>query len=102
MAAMKIDISEVVNGAIEKIKQEGYMVQKWIPCSERLPEESGTYLVWFEYYKYGDYDGLYATHGIGSFYHGRWVFINHETGWESLKVIAWMPLPEPPESEVQE
>jgi hypothetical protein len=45
MAAMKIDIYDVVNEAIEKIKQEGYMVQKWIPCSERLPEQGERVIV---------------------------------------------------------
>jgi hypothetical protein len=67
----------------------------WIPVSERLPEEMGTYLVTLEYKKYGT---VVAT---------LW-FHNKEIGWDSrvgYAVTAWMPLPkpyEPQEIEVKE
>ena len=70
--------------------------QRWIPCSERLPEDYTDVLVWFEYYRYGDYNRLYQMHGIGTYISGydAWM-INHETGWRKLRVFAWMPLPAP-------
>ena len=40
---------------------------QWIPCSERLPEDYTDVLVWFEYYRYGDYNRLYQMHGIGDY-----------------------------------
>lgn len=60
---------------------------KWIPCSERLPEKTGYYLV------SGMSGGVYSTgfdnmsEGFG--YYDDGFFIEDDT------VIAWMPLPEP-------
>ena len=65
--------------------------QRWIPVSERLPEEIGTYMTTVDYGKYGLATGQ-------RYYHGK------ELGWEDDCVTAWMPLPEPykAESEVQD
>lgn len=77
--------------------------QQWIPCSERLPEDYTDVLAWFEYFRYGNYNCLYQTYGIGSYSmeYDSWM-INHETGWHKLRVIAWMPLPEPWKGEQNE
>lgn len=60
----------------------------WIPCSERLPEEVGTYLVTLEYKEHGT--------GITTlWFHGS-------LGWDlrvADVVTAWMPLPEPYKAE---
>jgi hypothetical protein len=73
-------------------------VNRWIPCSERMPENGEEVLVWFEYFRYGDYNCMYQTYGIGTYSrrYDSWL-IDHETGWQKLRVFAWMPLPEPPE-----
>lgn len=68
----------------------------WIPVSERLPEDMQRVLIWFEYYRYGNFNCMYQTYGFGYVCDGEWSsFINGETGWRDAKIIAWMPLPEP-------
>ena len=62
---------------------------KWIPCSERMPEEMGTYLVTLEYKEHG-------TGVTTLWYHGK------QFGWDLRAadvVIAWQPLPEPYKAE---
>ena len=55
----------------------------WIPCSERLPEESlNSVLGWDEHRK-----RCCFVQYIG----GRWVLGNDD---ESVKITAWQPLPE--------
>lgn len=68
----------------------------WILVSERLPEDMQKVLVWFEYYRYGDYNCMYQTYGFGYVCDGEWSrFINGESGWQDARIIAWLPLPEP-------
>ena len=76
--------------------------QRWIPVTERMPVEYVDVLVWFEYFRYGNYNCLYQTWGIGDYSeeYGSWM-VNHESGWRKLRVIAWMPLPEPYEGDTQ-
>ena len=69
---------------------------EWIPVSERLPDDMQRVLIWFEYYRYGDYNCMYQTYGFGYVCDGKWSpFINGETGWRDARIIAWMPLPIP-------
>lgn len=34
---------------------------RWIPVAKGLPEELETVLVWFEYYRYGNFNCMYQT-----------------------------------------
>lgn len=84
----------------KKIIRDAPAVNRWIPVEDALPDSTEDVLVWFEYFRYGEYDCLYQTYGIGNYSknYDDWI-VNHETGWDQLRVIAWMPLPEPPEKE---
>lgn len=69
------------------------VLSKWIPCSERLPEESDYYMACIYDEEIDDYD-----------YRKTWFahkddYDMDESEWRELqsfeKVIAWLPLPEP-------
>ena len=71
----------------------------WIPCSERLPEESGVYIVTEKEYSVDDRENT-----------GRFNLITEQVEFEDGKwrrasfyeVIAWMPLPEPYRAESED
>ena len=102
-----------IHKAIEIVKQEAekfgtdinVVSNGWIPCSERLPEESGYYLVTYHYWSDGNflpkYDDTYVRRV-------HYQISEHFVGWNYPKnvddraendchkeVIAWQPLPEP-------
>lgn len=69
--------------------------QEWIPCSERLPDEDGQYLVWavigFVPGHVDDpstYQGITIAGYYGNAHPIKWL------GTSVEEVIAWMPLPE--------
>lgn len=66
---------------VYEIINEMPIVDKWIPCSERLPKESGQYFVT---------EGIEQREAVIGYYsaeYGRW--------YAASDVSAWMPLPEP-------
>lgn len=66
----------------------------WISCEERLPKDRVKVLVWFEYFRYGEYNRLFQTTGISYTFNGEWSgFVNDTSGWEQLSILAWQPLP---------
>ena len=92
------DLIEAQAKEIEKLR--GY-VPRWIPVEERLPETQGWYHVAIRDEKtkriaveldlYAVETAKNCGHEIGFCKDGRW--------YGREKVIAWMPLPEPPEVE---
>lgn len=102
------NFTEAEDIIISAICHHGYTVCKqpqgeWIPCSERLPDDMKKVLVWYEYYRYGDFNCMYQTYGFCYVCDGKWSsFINGETGWTDARIIAWQPLPEPYDSEVHD
>lgn len=83
----------------------GVTVQRWIPVTERLPEEDGEYLVWFgrnmfEHYaevRYFAKDGEAVDKYDLRHEKNVWYYYDSEWGYVACcNVTHWMPLPEPP------
>lgn len=70
---------------------------RWIPVTERLPEDGDVVLCWYEYFRFGEYNRMYRTYGIGYYINGMWG--GDVSSGRNTKVLAWMPLPAPPEVE---
>jgi len=82
-------VQEVING-LPSAQPE----QRWIPCSERLPdhpENDDYYLVTIQCEHYDGWDD-YVT-GFAKWTKYGWDELSCYIG--QIKVIAWMPLPEP-------
>ena len=57
-------------------------IPNWVKCEERLPENDDLVLIW---------DGSYMAFGM--YLDKVWV----DKKWIKKNVIAWMPIPKPPE-----
>lgn len=53
---------DIVNTLLADL-EEDEKKHGWIPVTEGLPEELETVLVWFEYYRYGNFNCMYQTYG---------------------------------------
>ena len=89
---------------------------RWIPVSERLPEEEGNYLVTFvafaetikgEKVIFGDIDGSVSEIGYGCYERDifgnptafGWYDLATTTPFDKRAIIAWMPKPKPYKAE---
>ena len=72
--------AEAFDMAIKALEQQSE--QRWIPCSEWLPEEMGTYMTTIDY----------GEHGLAT---GQRYYYGSGLQWNDECVIAWMPLPTP-------
>ena len=82
-------------GGARKLMQDAPAVNRWIPCSERLPEKTGYYLVCDST---AEFDNARGRQDVSKFVIGR-----HGGHWYGAirgeYITHWMPLPEPPEKE---
>jgi hypothetical protein len=77
---------------LEKQMQE----PRWIPVTERLPEENKTVIA-------STKDGVYPETRYSKEYGWEWAFEAGTDYWVDLEdVTAWMPLPEPYEPQESE
>ena len=77
---LKQEVIDLAISALEKQEQD-----KWIPVTEALPEENGTYLACYE-------DATVLL----DWFNGKWFFYRTNPAVEETgTIIAWRPLPEP-------
>lgn len=84
---------------LDLIKEHEERERQWIPCSERLPEEDGQYIITVKYKHEEGYEDIYAEHGEWN--NGKWDMFYFGHCGEVEKILAWMPLPEPYKQEVE-
>lgn len=77
--------------------------QQWIPCSKRLPEKDGDYLVYGRWENISDdfyiqiipFDTCVEEFGVWHEYFDRHTLGSLGSEFDKAEVKAWMPLPKP-------
>lgn len=100
------EIRRALNMGMAAIKRE----QRWIPVTERLPEEYGEYMITWTT-SHSMVNGKYGLLGIAEYeltgeydaennrFKGEWLLEEYVENYSNVKVTAWMPLPEPYKAE---
>ena len=98
MIPSKEPILEAYKMAIKALEQE----PRWIPVSEKLPEEYGEYMItWVSDYtnkpliSIAEYEITDDFDRKNCRFLGEWLFDEYMSAYTNIKVTAWMPLPEP-------
>lgn len=66
---------------------------KWISVEDRMPENWQEVLVWYEYYHYKR-EQVLPEYGLATYFK-EYGFTGEDMNGTQVKVLAWMPLPEP-------
>ena len=92
----------------DELIANGVTVQEWIPVKDRLPEDSGYYLVVYR----DKYNGsisiafdIYVKCNVGEWWESEFACdITKQFLWaaklQEQEVTHWMPLPQPPKGEI--
>lgn len=94
------ELIEKLTGRCARYAEEIAVLQereKWVPVTERLPDDGDVVLCWYEYFRFGEYNRMYQTYGIGYYINGMWG--GDVSNGQNIKVLAWRPLPDGPEEE---
>jgi hypothetical protein len=75
-------------------------MSEWIGVQNQLPKDGQDVLCWYEYFRFGNYNCMFQTYGIGYQYNGHWG--GEVVNGVSAKPLYWMPLPKPPKEEENE
>ena len=83
-------VQEVTDKVIQNLQDAGFFVSRWIPVSERPPEEGKTVMASTNY-------GVYPEARYSKKYGWEWPFEAGADYWTEMvdSVEAWMELPKP-------
>lgn len=87
-----VKAKQIIRSHMNEGKDLNVPTNNWIPVSVRLPEDGEKVIVWYEYFRYGEYNCMFQTYGIGWQYDGHW---SGDVSGTRARCIAWQPLPEP-------
>lgn len=68
----------------------------WINPIDRLPDNANNVLVWYEYFRYGDYNCMWQRYGIACYIKQYESWFGEDLNGTNTKVLYWQPLPKPP------
>ena len=87
----------------ENLLENGVTVQEWISVNDRLPEESGNYIVCCDDSSCSYGEGIWYSSDVvvvSEYYEGSWTWYEGCTEWSLENIVThWMPLPQPPKGE---
>ena len=90
--------AEIYDSWLEAESVEVQPVNNWINADEQQPDEDyKEVLVWYEYFRYGEFNCMYQTYGIGYYVKQYEMWFGEDLNGTKVKVLYWQPLPEPPE-----
>ena len=86
------ELVDPIEAVADYLLDSGVTVQEWIPVDDRLPEESGYYLVFADI-------GRNEVLSYSKKYQAFNAFDDSYSGSNAIPVTHWMPLPNPPKGE---
>lgn len=94
--------SELMNEVIVGVKNllDEQDRDNWVDATDYLPMDGKNVLCWYEYFRYGEYNRMFQTYGIGYQYNGSWG--GEVSNGTKAKVLAWRELPKPPKTNGEE
>ena len=91
--------TEIYNNGLEAEATDSQPVDRWIGVDERLPDNDNEVLVWYEYFRYGEYNCMYQTYGLARYVQRYDMWSGEDLNGTAVKVLYWQPLPEPPKED---
>lgn len=83
----KEDFADFVSIVIDGLKK--YQWHDVVDHPNDMPEDFERVLVYYEYYRYGNIEGMYRMFGIGEVIDGKFAFVDGVSVNKKTKVLAW-------------